>query len=75
MNSIGAWLMTGFVFAVLLAFWLWLGEVFDVVSDWQAAQRRSVERQIHHDLWIQDQIDTAARSREDAQATKQSDGT
>ena len=34
------WLVIGFVFAVLWIFWLWLGAVFDAISEWHAALRR-----------------------------------
>jgi len=34
------WLIVGFVFICLLMFWLWLGQVFDAISDWHAAVRR-----------------------------------
>jgi hypothetical protein len=34
------WLVVGFVFVVLWLFWIWLGKVFDAISDWHAAVRR-----------------------------------
>jgi len=34
------WLAVGFVFFCLLLFWIWLGKVFDAISDWHAAVRR-----------------------------------
>ena len=34
------WAIVGFVFFCLLLFWLWLGQVFDAISDWHAAIRR-----------------------------------
>jgi hypothetical protein len=35
----GAWFLISFVWGVLLLLWVWLGRVFDVIDDYQAAWR------------------------------------
>lgn len=37
------WLIVGFVFAVLWIFWLWLGFVFDAITEWHAALKQDGE--------------------------------
>lgn len=35
-----AYLLIGLVWLVLFLFWLWLGKVFDLITEWHAAARR-----------------------------------
>ena len=37
------WLIVGFVFLVLWLFWLWLGSVFDAITEWHAALKQDGE--------------------------------
>jgi hypothetical protein len=38
-----AWLIIGLVWASLWGFWLWLGKVFDAISEWHAASKQAGE--------------------------------
>ena len=38
------WLVVGFVFAVLWVFWLWLGAVFDAISEYHRALKRDAAK-------------------------------
>jgi len=43
-NIAGAWLLVIFVWAVLLAFWLWLGKVFDVIDEYHHTYRNAAQK-------------------------------